>query len=238
MKSKALPMCIILAATISGCAAISEEECRLGDWYQIGLKDGSAGQQNKAADYSKDCSEYSVKVDLSLYNKGRNDGLRTYCTYENGVMVGQANQSYNKVCPAELSTEFLAGYTPNYRVARLESQVQSLQSSIDDDKIRLLNPDLSAEDKANLHADINRKQEELKRADSELTKAKYQLKLHEIQRQRQMISKEMVKPDLSVERKAKLKSQDESLAKEQGFYEGLLKVTNTAETIKSLTDLF
>ena len=66
----------LLLGSLSGCASISQEECLLGDWYQIGLSDGQYGRSNRAADYSKDCSEYQVKMDLKSYNKGRSEGLK------------------------------------------------------------------------------------------------------------------------------------------------------------------
>ena len=59
-----VPLFTLLLGSLSGCASISQEECLLGDWYQIGLSDGQNGRSNRAADYSKDCSEYQVKMDL------------------------------------------------------------------------------------------------------------------------------------------------------------------------------
>lgn len=55
-----VPLYAILLGSVSGCSSISEEECLLGDWYQVGLSDGQKGKNSHAAEYNKDCSEYQV----------------------------------------------------------------------------------------------------------------------------------------------------------------------------------
>ena len=49
-------------------------------------------------------------ADIEAYEAGRAEGLREYCTVENGYQVARQGRSYRDVCPPDLETGFLQGY--------------------------------------------------------------------------------------------------------------------------------
>jgi len=231
-------LCALLLGSLSGCSAISEEECRLGDWHQIGLSDGQNGQKNNAAKYNKDCSEYQVQVDLKVYNDGRYEGLKSFCTYENGVSVGQANKSYNNVCPADLSNEFLLGYTPYYNLARAESDKHKFESDVNRYVSQLGDGDLSDRDRKNYKGNLKSSRSKLERAEAEVRKYENELELHKIQIEKGKIVKELAKNDLPDTRRAQLNKRLDSLNKQQRLYENLSQVDNTIQRMKGIANLF
>lgn len=85
---------------LSSCAALSPEECATADWYGLGVKDGSRGRADRAADYFESCSKAKIAVDVGRYRSGRAEGLQSYCQLDNAIREGLAGSSYGGVCPA------------------------------------------------------------------------------------------------------------------------------------------
>ncbi|MBE9609370.1 DUF2799 domain-containing protein [Chitinilyticum piscinae] len=120
-----------LLALLSGCASLSESECRTGDWYGIGLRDGQAGRDSQIAQHAEACAELGIKPRLDLYNRGRTEGLRSYCTPENGYRVGLAGSASGNICPAENQAAFLAAYQRGYERYRLQRDLDDLDRRIE-----------------------------------------------------------------------------------------------------------
>lgn len=102
-----------------GCASLGKKDCLSGDWGSIGFDDGADGKvsADRLASHAKACAKHGVVLDEALYQTGYDDGLKTYCTTENGYSVGSEfedrsfNRSgYNNVCPVDLRSDFLTGY--------------------------------------------------------------------------------------------------------------------------------
>ncbi|MBD1557665.1 DUF2799 domain-containing protein [Vibrio sp. S9_S30] len=235
---KNLVLSLFVIGALSGCSSISEEECLLGDWYQLGLRDGQKGKSNQAADYNKDCSEYSVQLDLERYNQGRNEGLKSYCTYENGVALGLANQDYYNVCPTELSSQFLFGYTPYNNLAKAQSKQQQYQRLIYDYSARLKDANISDSDRVTYQSELSKTRDNLEYAKYDTKKYEIELELHKIEKEKQEIVKELSKSDVSATQKEDLNKRLNALNKQQNVYETLRKVGRGATTIKSIVDLF
>ena len=62
-----LPVFTVLS---SGCAAMSVEQCKTANWFNVGEKDGSAGQESRLDRYYSSCQKASVVPNQSLYEKG------------------------------------------------------------------------------------------------------------------------------------------------------------------------
>lgn len=108
---KKLTPLVISAVVLSGCASLSEEECLVADWHQIGVEDGSAGRDvNYLANHRKACAKAGVTPSLVQYEKGHALGTERYCVYANGLALGERGGSYNNVCSGELEAEFGDGY--------------------------------------------------------------------------------------------------------------------------------
>jgi len=86
---------------LSGCASLSESECRAGRWYALGLDDGRAGRpEARLASYRQACAEYGIHPAEADYIDGRLAGLREYCRIENAFREGLEGRPYHGVCPA------------------------------------------------------------------------------------------------------------------------------------------
>lgn len=129
---KAIQYLIITAASLGllGCAAMNESECRVGDWYGTGLRDGQWGAQSRIADYAESCQKLGITPNLNEYTRGRDQGLRTYCTPDSGYRAGRAGNSYGNVCPSDLQAGFLSGYERGYARYRLERDIDQYQNQL------------------------------------------------------------------------------------------------------------
>ena len=127
-KSGLLLLC---AAALTGCAAMSQKECQLGDWRTAGFDDGARGVPiTRIADYSKACSKYGISPDLASYRSGYDQGLETYCRDGNGFAIGSSGAAYNGVCPANLEPQFMQGFKAGHQLFEMQSSVNSIQSEI------------------------------------------------------------------------------------------------------------
>ncbi len=237
-KSVALSLAAFAMLSLNGCASISEEECMIGDWYQLGYTDGQEGKRNQSAAYSEDCAEYLVYVDNEEYKKGRSEGLKSYCTYSNGTFVGQNNQEYNHVCPVGLADEFLAGYTPNYNVAKTRASLTSIEGNIEHYKSQLISDSLTANEKKNLLRNLNAAKSDRDRMERTLVVHEIDLALHKVDREIEKINKSLEAEDLSYSRKSQLQNRLTKLYEQRGFYEGLSKTGTTLNSIKNILDMF
>jgi len=98
-----------LVILLSGCASLDRDECVNADWYAIGLEDGARGRAvERLGDHRRACAKHNIAPNAERYLAGRNDGLKTFCTYERGYAEGSAGRAYGAGCPQP--SNFLAGY--------------------------------------------------------------------------------------------------------------------------------
>lgn len=115
------------AALAPGCAVISEEECRSGDWYARGLADGARGVGQAAVyEVGQACREYGVRVDSEAWLRGHEEGVEQYCTAENGFREGRRGRDYEGVCTGPGADLFMAEYRRGLQLYRVEKQYQQL----------------------------------------------------------------------------------------------------------------
>jgi hypothetical protein len=74
-KRRTLRYAIVLCALASGCAPMSENQCRTANWYQLGEHEGLFGQQPRIDVYSYQCARYQVQPSAQDYMDGWHDGL-------------------------------------------------------------------------------------------------------------------------------------------------------------------
>ena len=130
----------------SGCAGIgsklSEEQCAMVDWRQLGFNEGEAGRaQRNLAREIKTCNNHGIEIDTSQYVTGWNDGISRYCVTENGYNLGRINKKFPNVCPDSLQMEFRnaydRGFTNYRRVKELKKLVKYINRSLDRDTIKI-----------------------------------------------------------------------------------------------------
>ncbi|WP_051234286.1 DUF2799 domain-containing protein [Halomonas halocynthiae] len=167
----ALPQLALLSALtlLSGCATLSEGQCRTMSWEQLGRMDGREGYPAaRLFEHQKACAEYGVSISQNEYSQGREVGLLDYCTPHNGYQQGLKGARYHNVCPARLEAEFLARYRDGLVVhdaeselKRRETHIDRLERQLDSDKLddkerKRLNHELR-----NLYRDYRHQQHEL-----------------------------------------------------------------------------
>ncbi len=102
---------VCVALTLSGCASMSKDECRVVDWRTVGYEDGAAGRgSDTIGRYRKACASVGVAPDLDAYRAGRADGLREYCQPQNGFRAGSNGAYYGGFCPSDLAAAFTQAY--------------------------------------------------------------------------------------------------------------------------------
>ncbi|MDQ8023065.1 MAG: DUF2799 domain-containing protein [Moraxellaceae bacterium] len=152
---------------LSGCASLSEKECRTADWQQIGYRDGSNGYpRSRAVDHAQACRKLGVSVDEPRYFAGHAQGLQRYCTPDNGLRAGLSGQAYANVCPADLAVAFEERYSAGRevwhqrrRIDELDNERRSLEYQLsraktDDDRRYLRNNLRSLDFEARRERDI------------------------------------------------------------------------------------
>lgn len=87
---------LVLGGGLAGCASMTPEQCRVADWYQVGLADGTRGEDATArlSAYVKDCGKAGVQPALALYRQGWQQGQYAFCTPASGWREGVAGRTY------------------------------------------------------------------------------------------------------------------------------------------------
>ena len=141
-RDRRLTSVMALLAALSGCATLSETECRTGDWGQIGYNDGSVGNKRDIiGEHDKACAKVGVKPNANAWYAGYERGIPVYCTPQNGLEAGMRDSTYNGVCPPHLEPVFLARYSAGREVYKARGILEQI-----DRDISALHRDLSAKD--------------------------------------------------------------------------------------------
>ena len=128
----------VLLLSISACTSMSQQECMATDWRTVGYEDGVAGRSGDSiGQHRKACAKHGIAPDLDAYQRGRNDGLREYCTPDNGYRQGVRGAALVTSCPAELKEDFEVAYDQGYelfslrdRVYRATNELEAARSSL------------------------------------------------------------------------------------------------------------
>lgn len=120
---------LLAALLLTGCAAMSVEECRTADWREQGERDALAGYPRaRLADVREACVEAGVVPHEALYWDGWNRGIVQFCTAENGARWGRRGNAYRNSCPPALEPTFLSRYGVGRRVYDAERRLDGLRS--------------------------------------------------------------------------------------------------------------
>lgn len=109
---------------LSSCATLSKQECLVGDWQAIGYNDGVAGyQSDRLASHAKACAKASVAPNYLAWERGRQLGLKQYCTTSNAYNVGRRGRQLNNVCPITLANTLQTANQKGLDYYTLDSQL-------------------------------------------------------------------------------------------------------------------
>ncbi len=94
--------CLMMA----GCASLSKQECQLGNWQAIGYTDGVSGYySSRIQEHQRACARVDVSPNYKLWEKGRKEGLKEYCTKANAYRLGKQGTTMNDVCPDNIALQ-------------------------------------------------------------------------------------------------------------------------------------
>jgi Protein of unknown function (DUF2799) len=137
---------------LSGCASMSESECKVADWGRVGRDDGARGEsEQRIAAYTEDCGKIGIRPNAVAYRQGWDVGILSFCTAASGWREGsEGNTSKANRCrgrPGEqaFSRYFDAGlevHRTSERMRENERESKRLESDLrkstnDDEKRRL-----------------------------------------------------------------------------------------------------
>lgn len=124
---------------VSACATLDKDECLNANWELIGYEDGSKGYDaTRIGEHRKACAKYGVTPDLNQYTKGRERGLKVFCTPQNGYQVGQRSAVYRDVCPANMRADFKKAFEYGSRIRAHRLEIHRYERGIGESR-RLIN---------------------------------------------------------------------------------------------------
>lgn len=122
---------LALSVALSGCATLSEEECKTADWGRLGYQDGAAGHpESRLAEHAEACAKIGIRPLADIWRAGWDRGVRAYCVPSVGWNEGLAGRSYQGVCRGRGEEVFLPAYRAGADIHRLQSRLDSNVSDI------------------------------------------------------------------------------------------------------------
>lgn len=129
---------------LGSCATLNEEECMTANWFELGRQDGSAGRHVSHIDaHRRACEKHKLPVDPQQWQVGWEEGIRLYCTPDNGLLQGREGRSYASSCPPDLKTGFETAYYVAKRVHdarqsrdRLQTEISSVERQLREERDR------------------------------------------------------------------------------------------------------
>jgi len=110
---------------------MNRNQCLNADWYAVGVEDGARGRPvERLGDHRRACAEYNIAPDPARYLAGRNEGLKSFCTYERGFSEGRGGNAYVAACPAPGASAFLAGYNRGRELHDLHQRLDEVERDI------------------------------------------------------------------------------------------------------------
>ena len=95
-----------IALVLSGCATtqgITPEQCQSSNWQDVGYADGLQGRSGAYfGQYTNSCASIvGATPNRVLWEQGRQQGLKSYCTELNAYKLGREGYDWQPVCPLE-----------------------------------------------------------------------------------------------------------------------------------------
>ncbi|MDP8098624.1 DUF2799 domain-containing protein [Pasteurella atlantica] len=126
--------------TLTACTSpsLTKEQCLTGNWEAIGYNDGVAGYYpNRINVHQKACAETGVIPNFTLWEKGRENGLKHYCTVENAVRLGNSGYAFNNVCLNEQAIDLRNVYNKAYKKYIIRRQLAQDKRTLSQHKEKL-----------------------------------------------------------------------------------------------------
>lgn len=114
---------------LTGCATLSQDECKVANWQTIGFEDGAKGYSSeRISAHRESCADYGIAPNLEKYLFGYRQGVRQYCVPSRGFALGRKGSDYNGICPTDLEQSFLSYYRQGEKVYELEHAIEQMKN--------------------------------------------------------------------------------------------------------------
>ena len=177
-SNRALILLALATALLGGCASIPKSACQSGDWYDIGMRDGTNGRpEDRFLDHAQACAKHGLPADREQWLVGRAHGLEQYCTTRSGLDVGASNGRYAGVCPVAQEQDFLRGYDVGRDLSQARGRLAALDNEMRRIRVLLAPPEKDKQGKD------DKSQHEKTLTDDERIALAVQLGVHIVERQ-------------------------------------------------------
>ncbi len=172
---------LIAVLAAPGCASMSEQDCRAGDWEAVGRADGERGARGNAIErHQKACARHEVAVSEDAWRAGYAKGLEAFCSPKGGYAAARNGQLHHDVCFGfEQEPKFLEAFGHGKDVHRLLSEVREIRRLKRDFDMAALSGDYNDYEMddmrrraATLESELQRREWQLDKLDKEYS-AKY-----------------------------------------------------------------
>ena len=140
---------LALLATLSGCASLSESECRNANWEDVGIRDGAAGRPEEyLIEHSKACGKVAVVPDRGAYLHGREQGLERFCVPYRVYQIGEYGGGFDAgICRNFDQDRLISAYEQGREVNRLGGELGSIDGEISKINEQLKRDDLKKDER-------------------------------------------------------------------------------------------
>lgn len=118
---------------LAACAELGKEACEQGDWLTIGQRDGSRGRDAAFAErHEESCGKYGIGVDTVVWEQGRQQGLRVFCTPQAQYQAGRDGRPFNGICADENLPVHREAHETGRKYYTLTRRIEMLRAEIRD----------------------------------------------------------------------------------------------------------
>ncbi len=116
---------LILILIGTGCAGVSKKNCAGTDWKQQGVIDGKKGQAaTEILKTEKMCQAKKVDFPILAYKEGWVEGVKEYCSPENGFKLSSTGKKVNVVnCPIEYQPSLVESIKKGEEFLKVEKNI-------------------------------------------------------------------------------------------------------------------
>jgi len=123
----------VALAVLAGCASLSDNECRAGDWRGIGFSDGASGRAPDHIErHRKACADVGVSPDAAAWQAGRTEGLGVYCQPATAYRVARRGGQLAPYCTAQQVAAMRPAYDFGTTYREFERDIDALRSDRQD----------------------------------------------------------------------------------------------------------
>ncbi len=132
-STSALSIMAAALLMLGGCAttqSLTPQQCQTSNWQELGYADGSRGRSGAHfGQYTNTCANVvGATPNRILWEQGRQQGLKNYCTELNAYKRGREGYDWQPVCPLEGINKLEEAYSQGRYYYIRQRDIDSLRS--------------------------------------------------------------------------------------------------------------